>query len=90
VTSAPDTVDDGDTLPPPDIADDAKPAAGNETTPTSDNPSVVKCEEGAPEDSEDRPTWRPFPVVPRSPTGFSGTFEAVPSSRQRFPRRRVG
>jgi hypothetical protein len=90
VTSVPDPADDGDTLPPTDIADDAKAAAGNEATPASDKPSVAKCSEDAPEDSEDRPTWRPSLPVPRSPAGFSGTFEAVPSSKRRLLRRRAG
>lgn len=76
-------------MPPPDTADDMKRADGNDAAPVHDKPSVAKCEEDVTEESEDRPTWRPFPGLPRSPTGFSGTFEAVPSSKGRFPRRRA-
>ncbi len=88
--SVPDPADDTDTLPPLDIADGAKPATGNDAKPASDKPSLAKCSDDALEDSEDRPTWRPSLPVPRSPTGFSGTFEAVPSSKRRLSRRRAG
>jgi hypothetical protein len=87
VTSAPDHAHD-DTLPPPDAHGDEKPLlASPEATPADDEPSVAKCTDDSLDDSEDRPTWRPLSVAPRSPTASSGTFEAVPSSKHRFSRR---
>jgi hypothetical protein len=90
VTSAPDHAHDDDTLPPEAHGDEKPLLTSTEAPPASDKPSVVKCADDSRDDSEDRPTWRPLPVVPRSPTASSGTFEAVPSSKHRFSRRRAG
>ncbi|HVW26469.1 MAG TPA: hypothetical protein VHC69_13970 [Polyangiaceae bacterium] len=89
MTSAADHARDGEALPSPIPDNDANPASGSAVA-APDKPSVAKCVPQKEDVSEDRPTWRPFQWAPRSPTGLSGTFEAVPSSKHRFSRRRVG